>query len=341
MEGVRTRQGDRKNRVVANGLRVVLFPDVSSATISLNVVYLTGMRNDRYVGIPGTAHILEHLVSSGSSGHPDAKAEQSDRGDQRGATTSNDRTTYFNTFPATPDSLAWAIDLEADRMRNAILRSDILDSQMTVVRNESAWSGDNLQFALWKRVVSVASSDANFLWGSHAESVPIEKVRAFYDAYYHPNNAVLVTTGKFEEAAALKLIAQKFGPIPRSSKPIPPVYTGELTQDAERFLVWRSAGEIQALIAAYHIPGAGHPDFPALRVLHDALTSQSNGRLYRALVPTQKAASVTTAMDGGPRGTRYSGLATFEITIRKEALLEDVRAIVLRTLDGLAKEPFT
>src|SRR5690348_5243129 len=75
---------------LANGLRVVLFPDAASATISLNVVYLAGMRNDNYFGTPGIAHILEHLVADGgSTGHPDARAEQSERGDEHGASASN------------------------------------------------------------------------------------------------------------------------------------------------------------------------------------------------------------------------------------------------------------
>src|SRR6266545_4908630 len=69
---------------LANGLRAVLFPDPTKASITVNVAYLAGSRHENY-GETGMAHILEHLMSYGSTRHPDAKAEQSARGAQRNA----------------------------------------------------------------------------------------------------------------------------------------------------------------------------------------------------------------------------------------------------------------
>src|SRR6188768_1618686 len=114
-----------------NGLRVLLIPDPTKPIITVNIVYQVGSRHEGY-GETGMAHLLEHLVSYGSPRHPDAKKEQNDRGARRNASTSVDRTNYYETFPASDANLEWALDLESDRLINAPVRKDILDSQMTV-----------------------------------------------------------------------------------------------------------------------------------------------------------------------------------------------------------------
>src|SRR5688500_15446517 len=108
---------------LTNGLRVVLIPDPTRPIITVNIVYLVGSRHENY-GETGMAHILEHLLSYGSTRHPDAKKEQNDRGARRNASTWWDRTNYYETFPASDANLEWALDLEADRMTNALVRAD-------------------------------------------------------------------------------------------------------------------------------------------------------------------------------------------------------------------------
>ena len=98
VQRVATVEGITEYRL-ANGLRVLLFPDPSKATTTVNVTYLAGSRHENY-GETGMAHIIEHLVSFGSPKHPDAKAEQQERGARRNASTSNDRTNYYESFPA-------------------------------------------------------------------------------------------------------------------------------------------------------------------------------------------------------------------------------------------------
>ena len=112
---------------LANGLRAVLVPDQSKSTTTVNITYLAGSRHENY-GEAGMAHIVEHLVSYGSPKHPDAKKEQQERGARRNASTTVDRTNYYETFPASEANLEWALDLEADRMINAPVRKDILDT---------------------------------------------------------------------------------------------------------------------------------------------------------------------------------------------------------------------
>lgn len=118
-----------------NGLRVVLFPDNSRPSVTVNITYFVGSRHEGY-GESGMAHLLEHLLFKGTPNHPNIPAELTERGGRANGTTWFDRTNYYITMPASDDNLEWAIRLEADRMVNAFVRQEDLDSEMTVVRNE-------------------------------------------------------------------------------------------------------------------------------------------------------------------------------------------------------------
>ena len=325
----------------SNGLRLLLFPDPSKPTITVNVTYLVGSRHENY-GETGMAHIIEHLVSYGSPKHPDAKQEQAARGARRNATTWYDRTNYYEIFPASADNLAWALDLEADRMVNAFIKKEILDSQMSVVRNEFE-AGENSPFrVLYERVLSTA-----YLWHNYGKStigarsdierVPIERLEAFYKTYYQPDNAVVVVAGKFDEAKALPLAEATLGKVPAATRKLPVTYTAEPTQDGERQITLRRAGDVQVALAAYHVPPGAHPDFAAVTVLNNILGASPGGRLHKALIETKKAASVGASA----QALREPGATMFRAMVRKESSLDDARDALLRTIDALAAEPVT
>jgi zinc protease len=325
-----------------NGLRVLLFPDQSKATITVNVTYLVGSRHENY-GETGMAHLLEHLVFKGSKRHPDIPKELQDHGSRPNGTTSYDRTNYFETFSASDANLEWALDLESDRMVNSFIAKKDLDSEMTVVRNEFE-SGENSPLnVLRQRVLSTA-----YLWhnygksviGSRAdiENVPIERLQAFYRTHYQPDNSILVVAGKIDEARTLGLVAKYFGAIPRPQRTLPPVYTTEPTQDGERTVTLRRVGDTQNVIVAYHVPAGSHPDFPALQLASQILTENTpSGRLYKALVETKKASNV----GGGGLQLREAGVMIVLMEVRKESSLEDARDTLLSTIDGVRTTPFT
>src|SRR5690606_10617535 len=198
-----------------NGLRVLLFPDPSKATITVNVTYLVGSLHEG-AGEAGMAHLLEHMLFKGSRNHANILQEMQDRGAQMNGTTSWDRTNYFETFDATDENLAWAIELEADRMVNALIAQADLDSEMTVVRNELEASENNPLGVLQRRLLSTAYiwhgyRDAPIGSRSDIENVSIERLRAFYRKHYQPDNAVLVIAGRIDEARTLALVAERFG----------------------------------------------------------------------------------------------------------------------------------
>jgi zinc protease len=324
---------------LANGLRAVLVPDPSKSTTTVNITYLAGSRHENY-GETGMAHIVEHLVSYGSPKHPDAKKEQQERGARRNASTAVDRTNYYETFPASDANLEWALDLEADRMINAPVRKDILDTQMTVVRNEMESGENNPLNALAQSVMATA-----YLWHNYGkstigarsdvENVPIERLQAFYKRYYQPDNAVLIVAGKFDEAAAVRLIAQKFGSIPKATRTLDRTYTVDPPQDGERSVTVQRVGDIQALYLAYRVPAIAHPDSAAVDLLSYVLASSPAGRLHKALVETGKAVQT----GGGQRVMLEEGVANFVAVVRKDASVEDARTTMLATLDAVSTVP--
>src|SRR5512138_3975779 len=120
---------------LTNGLRVLLFPDPSKPTVTVNITYLVGSAQEGY-GETGMAHLLEHLQFKGSKNHGNIYQELTARGARTNASTWLERTNYFETLPATDENVRWALGLEADRMVNSFIAQKDLDSEMTVVRNE-------------------------------------------------------------------------------------------------------------------------------------------------------------------------------------------------------------
>src|SRR6187397_2943369 len=173
-ERVTTVEGITEYRL-ANGLRVLLFPDQTKQTLTVNVTYLVGSRHENY-GETGMAHLLEHMVFKGSRNHKDIPNELSSHGSRPNGTTSWDRTNYFETFSATEENLKWALDLESDRMINSFIAKKDLETEFSVVRNEFEMGENYPSSILMERVMSTA-----YLWHNYGKSTigskeDIEKV---------------------------------------------------------------------------------------------------------------------------------------------------------------------
>ena len=208
-----------------NGLRVLMFPDPSKDTITVNITYLVGSRHENY-GETGMAHLLEHLVFKGTPRHPNIPQELTAHGARPNGTTSVDRTNYFETFGATDENLRWALDLEADRMVNSFIAKKDLDSEMTVVRNEFELTENDPLGVVLKRVIAASYHWHNYgksVIGSKAdlENVPIDRLQAFYKRHYQPDNAILTVAGRIDEPKTLALVADCFGKIPRPDRQLP------------------------------------------------------------------------------------------------------------------------
>ncbi len=326
---------------LANGLKVLLFPDASKPTITVNVTYLVGSRNEGY-GETGMAHLLEHLVFKGTPKHANIPQELTSHGARPNGTTSFDRTNYFETFDATDANLEWALDLESDRMVNSHIAKKDLDSEMTVVRNEFESGENSPSGIMFKRLLATAFLEHGYSHlpiGSRSdiENVPIERLQAFYRTYYQPDSSVLLVAGKFDEVKTLALVQKYFGGIPKPSRTLYPTYTLDPAQDGERTVTLRRVGDVQLVAAAYHIPSGSDVDAPGLDLLAFALGDTPSGRLHKALVETKKASSVF----GFAFELREPGLAIFGAELRQEQSLDEARDILLKTVEATASAPPT
>ena len=321
-----------------NGLRVLLFPDPSKPTVTVNMVYLVGSRHEG-LGETGMAHLLEHMAFKGTPRYPKGDRVMAERGARTNGTTSYDRTNYYETLPATDDNLKFALGFEADRMVNQFISQNDLVTEFSVVRNEFEIGENSPQYILMERVISSA-----YLWHNYGKSVigskediervPIKNLKAFYQTYYQPDNAVLVVAGRFDETKAISWVREFLGAIPRPTRLLPKPYSVEPTQDGERMTTLRRVGDTQGIGVAYHVPAGSHPDYAPLDVLSEMLTNEPSGRLYKALVENKKA-----ALQWNWTPTLHDpGFAYYYTELRKDQSLDSAKTAMLTTLDDVSRQ---
>ncbi|HEY1325316.1 MAG TPA: pitrilysin family protein [Casimicrobiaceae bacterium] len=326
---------------LANGLRVILYPDPTKPTTTVDVTYLVGSRMEDY-GETGMAHLLEHMLFKGTPSIKSVFAELSRRGAEFNGNTSYDRTTYFETFTASEANLGWVLRMESERMTHATFTKAELDSEMTVVRNEFESGENQPQPVLWKRMAAAAFDWHNYgkpTIGARSdiENVPFERLRAFYTRYYQPDNAVLTIAGRFDADRTLALIAKYFGPLPKPTRVLPKLYTVEPAQDGIREVVVRRVASTQYVAALFHMPPGAHPDDTAGVALAEIMTVQPAGRLYKALVDTGKASAVSNYYFE----QHDPGFVIFFAHLQPGKSIEDAKAAMLDTLLDVGKNPIT
>src|SRR6476660_6504259 len=326
-----------------NGLRVLLFPDAADPKITVNVTYLVGSRHEGY-GETGMAHLLEHMNFIESTAGRHIKDELVSRGASWNGTTSDDRTNYDETFTATDENLKWALSLETDRMVNVKFTKALLDTEMTVVRNEFERGENNPASILRERVASTA-----YLWHNYGKStigskddlerVPVNRLAEFYKKFYQPDNAVLVITGRLDETKTLQMVGESMGKLPKPARVLDQTYTVEPAQDGERFVALRRVGQGQTVMIAYHAVAAGHPDAAVLQVLAGIMNGggggrggrgggSQEGRLGKALVDTNLAesASMNFQLQHDP------GLVILSASLNQDQSLDVARDAIYKAL---------
>jgi zinc protease len=338
----------------SNGLRVLLYPDQADPKITVNVTYLVGSRHEGY-GETGMAHLLEHMDFIETTTGRKIKDELVAHGANWNGTTSDDRTNYYETFTATDENLKWALGLETERMVNVKFTKEILDTEMTVVRNEFERGENNPASILRERVASTA-----YLWHNYGKStigskediekVPVNRLAEFYKKFYQPDDAVLVITGRIDDAKTLQFVADSMGRLPRPARVLDQTYTVEPPQDGERFVSLRRVGQGQNVIVAFHAVASGHPDAPALQLLSGVMNGGGGGRggrggggggqegrLAKALVDTKLAQSANM----GFQLQHDPGLVEVSATLTQDQSLDAARDAIYKTLDDIVKNPPT
>ena len=290
-EFVKESGGIEEYRCKLNDLSVLLMEDHSAPVATFMVTYHVGSRNEA-VGNTGSTHILEHMMFKGSknfnkeNGNPIWSMLQ-DVGAQINATTWMDRTNYFELLPS--EHLNRAVAIEADRMRNLLIKDEERQTEMTVVRNEFE-RGENDPFDTLDKNIWATAYQAHpyhhstIGWRSDIEGVSTEQLREFYETFYWPNNATVTIIGDFKKEDALQMILDEYGKIPKSSHPIPEMYTTEPEQEGARRFVVKRSGQAGIVGIAHKTPEGLHKDNYSFQIMSRILGAGKSGRLYKKIV---------------------------------------------------------
>jgi zinc protease len=343
-EPVRTQGEIAEYRLKSNDLQVLLLPDRSVPVVTFMVTYRVGSRHE-VAGTTGATHLLEHMMFKGTPTYNRERGTGIDQMLERlgaisNATTWLDRTNYYATLGS--EHLETYIRIEADRMRNLWLREEDRRPEMTVVRNEFEIEENDPAQTLTKEIMATAYlahpyHHSTIGWRSDIERVPIEKLRAFYDTYYWPNNATVSVIGDFEPAAALAMIRTHYGAIPKSPHPIPMPYTEEPPQTGPRRVTVKRPGELGLVAVAHKIPSGRHPDTPALQILSAILSSGKSSRLYRALTDQ----NLTLQVSGDAGFFHDPSVHTLYAYLAPESEHQKVESIMLREIERLKTDGVT
>lgn len=325
----------------SNGFRVLLFPDASRPVVTVNLTVFCGSRHEGY-GETGMAHLLEHMVFKGTPTFPQIPKALAEHGARFNGTTWVDRTNYFETMPASDDNLEFGIKLEADRMINSYIKREDLLSEMTVVRNEFEMGENSPERILSQRMMATAYEWHNYGKStignrSDIERVPVENLKEFYTRFYQPDNSMLVVAGKFDEKKALEYTSKYFGRLKKPTRKLNNTYTEEPAQDGERNVVLRRVGTVGAVGVVYHIPAGSSSDFAAVQILEDCLTSEPAGRLFKALVESKKA----TSLSGTSFGWHDPGVIEITAKVENVKAIDEARESLIKTIESLAQNPIT
>ncbi|MEQ8926477.1 MAG: pitrilysin family protein [Fulvivirga sp.] len=270
-----------------NGLQVIVHEDPSVQIAVLNLLYKVGSRDEDPTKT-GFAHLFEHLMFGGSINVENFDSELQKVGGDNNAFTSPDITNYYITVPH--QNIECAFWLESDRMLGLPFSDKVLEVQKNVVIEEFKQRYLNQPYGdLWLKMRPLAYQKHSYRWAtigkeiSHIENATQDDVKAFYNKYYTPNNAVLVVAGNVTVSQVKKLSEKWFSDIP-SGQPIERNYKSEPLQNQKRELVITANVPADMLTMAFHMPARFAEGYHTADLVSDILGREKSSRLYNALV---------------------------------------------------------
>ncbi len=326
---------------LANGLKVLLHEDHSVPVATIQMWYHVGSKDEK-PGRSGFAHMFEHLMFKGSDNvaPEEHKAYVQNIGGRYNATTDEDRTLYFETVPSNYlERLLW---MEADRLRSLHVSEANFQSERDVVKEERRVRVDNPPYGRMFEVILDSAYTRHpyriSAIGTMADlnAATIEDVREFHEVYYVPNNATLVVAGDFDSEQVMQWVQEFFGSIPRGEE-VPRVTLEEPPQEELRRVTHYDVNApLPAVILAYHIPEAGHPDLYPLEVASNILSEGQSSRIFRRLVYEEQ---LVRFAGGQALISEHPGLFGFFAMLNPGHAAEEVEAALSSEVERLKTEP--
>lgn len=328
--------------ILPNGLEVILFQNNSLPSVAVNIWYKVGSANE-VKGKTGLAHLFEHMMFQGSKNVPKEMHFKyiQEAGGTLNASTSFDRTNYFEKLPS--NDLELALWLESDRMGFFLEALDKvkLDNQKSVVLNERLERYDNQPYGLaWEKIISNLYPEYHpYSWPTigyykDIESYTQEDVRLFFQKYYSPSNATIVIAGNFEVDKTKSLIEKYFDGI-KNNGTTSFINSKSSQPDQNKFLSLEDKVNLERIYIAWNSQSAFHTDDAALDILSDLLTGSKNARLTRRLVfELEIAQDVNTMQFSG----KYGGHFMIVATAKPGKSLDEIKKIIFDEISIVTKE---
>lgn len=265
--------------------------DRKAPVVAVQVWYGVGSRDER-PGMTGASHLLEHMMFQGSSrfGPGEFDRQLVSRGGQNNAFTTTDFTAYHEVLAS--EHLETALALEADRMKGALLPAEKLLAEREVVKEELRGSSDSALGMAWDYLPAAMWLANGYHWPvggwpGDLDAISRADLLAYYRTYYQPNNATLVVVGDLDPQRALRSIRRVFDKLAPGPTP-PRRYTREPSHRGERRIEVIRPVQAPVVLTAFRLPGAGHRDIDAARLLALVLGEGRSARLQAALVGARK-----------------------------------------------------
>jgi zinc protease len=296
--------------VLENGLTVLTKEVHTAPVVTVQVWYKVGSRNEE-MGLNGIAHQLEHMMFKGTNNRPIQFGRLfSALGSDSNAFTSFDQTAYYGTVER--DKLKALLVLEADRMQNALIDTEKLDSEKRVVISELQGYENSSEYRLNRAVMQAMYPKHPYGLPVGGNKIDVEKfttqqVQKYYQNFYHPENAVVVIVGDFHTQSTLATVKEIFEKIPsihqKHAENRAKIAIKPQNIESRNPIILEEPGAASLLKAVYPLPEITHPDVVALDVMDYILSEGRNSRLYRALIDSGLAsdvsASVTSLLEAG------------------------------------------
>ena len=274
--------------VLPNGLKVILLENHKAPLVTFQVWYRVGSRNEAWEKT-GLSHVLEHMMFKGTekTGPKQFSRIIQENGGNDNAFTSHDYTAYFENLSA--DRVQVAIDLEADRMQNLVLREeDFRTERMVVMEERRLRTDDNPQAVLIEQIMATAFQIHPYRWPiigwmEDLKRLTLDDLKEYYKTYYNPGNAFLVVVGDFKKEELLTRIEKAFGSYSKGVA-LNQERDKEPSQMGERRIFVKREAQLPTILIAYHVPNLRDPDSYILEVIATLLSGGKSSRLYRNLV---------------------------------------------------------
>ncbi|PIE41804.1 MAG: peptidase M16 [Gammaproteobacteria bacterium] len=290
-----------------NGMKIVVREDHRAPVMVSQVWYKVGSSYEP-IGLTGVSHVVEHMMFKGTPKVPTGEFSKiiARYGGSENAFTSYDYTGYYQMMQA--NNLALSLELEADRMANALIPKAEFNKEIEVVKEERRLrTDDNPNARTYERFMAAAYLSSGYHhpiigWMHDLDNLAVNDVKQWYQTWYTPNNAILVVVGDVDHQEVFSLAKQFFGPLP--ARPVPKAPRNrEAPSLGQRVVDVAVPAQVPALYMGFNVPGINTAEQEwevyALRMLAGVLDGGYSARIETDIIRKQQIAASASAGYGG------------------------------------------